>query len=117
MSLIKILWFYILATFLALVCSKDVAKALDSESVNGRPSLGSLSSSTRMLEESSDCHCDGTTIHCSMEVNEEFCSCANETVSCADPFEGCHCDGSGVHCDDSALESACHCDDGTMHCE
>lgn len=73
----------------------------------------------RALEEmSSDCHCDGTGVHCSNEIEEEFCSCvSNGTLACVDPFDGCHCDGSVVHCNDGAVESACHCDDGSVHCE
>lgn len=118
MSLIKVICFFNLATSLGLISSKDVAaNPLISGPFLGNPSPGNLLISTRVLEGSGDCHCDGTIVHCSNEVEEGFCSCANETVSCTDPFEGCHCDGSDVHCTNSAVEPACHCDDGAVHCE
>ncbi|KAG7367930.1 ZIP zinc transporter [Nitzschia inconspicua] len=65
----------------------------------------------------SDCHCDGTVVHCSNKVEEEFCSCADRVLACNDPFEGCHCDGPIAHCNNGDVESACHCENNTIHCE
>jgi hypothetical protein len=121
MSIIKLLCFFSLATELASASSKNVpANLLTTGQLLPRPSSGTSLTSTlvpRVLEEHSDCHCVGTSVHCSNQVTEAFCSCANETLFCTDPFEGCHCDGSLVQCDDSAVESACHCEEGTVHCE
>jgi hypothetical protein len=116
MNLVKILCYFHLAA--PLVSSKNVtADPQISGQLIERPASDTWLMSFRQLEETSDCHCDGTSVHCSNEVEEEFCSCTNETLSCTDPFEGCHCDGSDVHCDDSSVESACHCDEGVVHCE
>jgi hypothetical protein len=118
MSQINVLFFFNLGIVLSLLYSRNVAaNPLISGPFVASPSIGQMLTATRVLEGSSDCHCDGTTIHCSNVVEEEFCSCANETLSCANPFEGCTCHGSVVHCNDSSVESACQCDEGTVNCE
>ncbi|KAG7374924.1 ZIP zinc transporter [Nitzschia inconspicua] len=68
-------------------------------------------------ESDSDCHCDGTTVHCSNKVEEEFCSCAGGVLTCTDPFEGCHCDGPVAHCNNDDVESACSCENRIVQCE
>lgn len=62
-----------------------------------------------------DCHCDGTSVHCTGNTDEVLCNCDDGELSCIG--DDCHCDGDTVHCTEESAEAQCSCTDGVVLCE
>lgn len=62
-----------------------------------------------------DCHCDGSSVHCTGSTDEALCHCDDGELHCIG--EDCHCDGDAVHCTEESDEDLCTCTDGSVLCD